>query len=232
MSPATAAFQLTSLLQTQIHWHLLFLPVRVPRPRQVLSLSTHPAPHPDNDCGDPQPQVQRCRHSSSEKCRGPSCKVQLRDWEMEGEGEGGRVRGEMGWRWPHSQEGDCGVALLLRSGRMLILGIYTRTMLALERHRICDCTAEIHFLLMCLQTCSGLVQFIDPRLCYSSSLRAVTSFNTECSRYVRVSHLSVSVTKSVTYTSIINVYYYKKTYYMNMKYTYIVSLQYIHLVTM
>lgn len=31
---------------------------------------------------------------------------------MEAEGEGERDREEMGWRWPHSQEGDCAVAVV------------------------------------------------------------------------------------------------------------------------
>lgn len=87
---------------------------------------------------------------------------------MEGEGEGEQVRDEMGWQWPHSQQGDCRLVLLLGSGRMLIPWIYTHIMLALSCGRICDCTPEIHYLLVCLQACTWtltlvyLVQFIDP----------------------------------------------------------------------
>ena len=129
---------------------LSFLP---PPPPRLCPPSNPPSTsHPHNDFGNPQPQVVPTQLF----WQGPNAAAALvnwdcRDYEMEGERDGGKVRGEMGWQWPHSQEGDCRGAWLLRSGRMLIPWIYTHTMFTLGCSRICDCTPEIHFLLMCVQ---------------------------------------------------------------------------------
>lgn len=103
-----------------------------------------PQPCLDNDFGSPRPQVVPTQlfreHLMLELVQS---QIEQRDGRWRG------VRGGMGWRWLHSQEGDCRVALLLRSGRKLIPWIYNQMVCALKYSKICDCTPEIHFFCKC-----------------------------------------------------------------------------------
>lgn len=92
-----------------------------------------PSPHLDSSTfGNPHPQVVLtelfCEHSNARLGLVKSWRRRRVKWK------------KMGLWWPHSQESDCRVALLLRSGRTLIPWIYTRTTIY---SRICDCRNPI-----------------------------------------------------------------------------------------